>query len=148
MIGTLILTHGGLADEFLASAQKINGPVAQFDAISLKWSSSPDAARDRVRKAIHDLDCGSGVLILTDAFGTTPCNVAMGFYDPGRVEVVSGVNLPMVMRLACLGNLRTDNLADAAHWLAEKGKQSICVAGDRLTKANGESPPADEPCGD
>ncbi|MEM7480339.1 MAG: PTS sugar transporter subunit IIA [Acidobacteriota bacterium] len=131
MIGTLILTHGGMARELLEAARKINGSLAQFEAISLSWSATMDDARRRVEESLDRLNTGEGVLILTDAFGGTPCNIAMSFRAPGVVEVIGGVNLPMVMRLACLGNLREETLDEAAHWLAEKGQQSICVGSDR-----------------
>jgi len=129
MIGTIILTHGGVARELLAAVEEIAGEQENFAAVSLDWDDDCDAAQAKIGAAIAKMKGVDGVLILTDTYGGTPCNLAMTFYEPGQVEVVSGVNLPMVMRLACNGNSQGD-LADVAHWLETKGRQSICVAGD------------------
>jgi len=129
MVGTLILTHGGLARELLAAAQIIAGPPAAIEALSLDWHDSFDGAREKVAAALGRLDQGDGVLVLTDMYGGTPSNVAMTFFTPGRVEVLAGVNLPMVLRLNC--RPRGGDLAAVAHWLQEKGNQSHCLASDR-----------------
>ena len=130
MIGTIILTHGGVARELLAAVEEIAGEQESFVAVSLDWDDDCDAAQAKIGAAIAKMQGVDGVLILTDTYGGTPCNLAMTFYEPGKVEVVSGVNLPMVMRLACNGNRQEVQLADVAHWLETKGRQSICVAGD------------------
>jgi PTS system mannose-specific IIA component len=131
MIGTLIITHGGLAREFLAAAREIAGELDQFEAISLEWSDGFEEAAAKVTPALARLDTGEGVLILADTFGGTPCNVAMRFAKPGRIEVVSGVNLPMVMRLACAGSRGSGgDLGEIAHWLQDKGRKSICIGSD------------------
>ncbi len=129
MIGTLILSHGRLADELLSAARTITGGLEGFDALSLEWSDGFDEAQTQIRAALERLDRGEGVLILTDMFGGTPCNVALTFLDPGRVEIVTGVNLPMVVRLACLGRNEL-SLSEAARWLCDKGRRSICLASD------------------
>ncbi len=100
-IGKLILTHGGLARELLSAASVISGRLDGFEALSLDWSDGFDEARGKVAAALERLDQGQGVLILTDMYGGTPCNIAMTFFQPGRVEILTGVNLPMVLRLAC-----------------------------------------------
>lgn len=138
MIGTLILTHGGLARELLAAAREISGELEQFEAVSLEWGDSHDEARAKVRAAISRVDSGQGVLILADTFGGTPCNVALSVQDPGRVEVLSGVNLPMVMRLACHGNRQQTDPAEAARWLQAKGRDSIRLGSEM--PANGQRP--------
>ncbi len=129
MIGTLILSHGRLADELLAAARTITGGLEGFGALSLDWSDGFEEAKTQIRDALEHLDRGDGVLILTDMFGGTPCNVALTFLDPGRVEIVTGVNLPMVVRLACLGR-RELTVSEAASWLRDKGRHSICLASD------------------
>ena len=101
MIGKLVLTHGGLARELLAAANIISGHPDGFEALSLDWSDGFDEARAKVAAALERLDQGQGVLILTDMYGGTPCNIAMTFYQAGKFEVLTGVNLPMVLRLAC-----------------------------------------------
>lgn len=137
MIGTLILTHGGLARELLAAAREIAGELDQFEAVSLEWGDGPDEASTKVRAAIARVDTGDGVLILADTFGGTPCNVALSLQDPGHVEVISGVNLPMVMRLACHGNRQQTDPAAAARWLQAKGRDSIRVGSEMSTNGGG-----------
>jgi len=137
MIGTLILTHGGLARELLAAAREIAGELDQFEAVSLEWGDGPDEARVKLRAAIERVDSGDGVLILADTYGGTPCNVALSVLDPGRVEVVSGVNLPMVMRLACQGNRKQTDPAEAARWLQAKGRDSIRVGSEMGSNGGG-----------
>lgn len=135
MIGKLILTHGGLARELLAAAQVISGRVPAFEALSLDWSEGFEEARGKVSAAIERLDEGQGVLILTDMYGGTPCNIAMTFLVPGKVEVITGVNLPMVLRLACQGGECANgggNVAEVAHWLQTKAQHSHCVGSDMV----------------
>jgi|GraSoiStandDraft_8_1057269.scaffolds.fasta_scaffold143333_2 PTS system mannose-specific IIA component len=130
MIGKLILTHGGLARELLAAASVISGSLSGFEALSLDWSDGFDEARSKVAAALEHLDQGEGVLILTDMYGGTPCNIAMTFFKPGKVEVLTGVNLPMVLRLACQTGGDKGNVSDLAHWLQDKGQRSVCLAGE------------------
>ena len=128
MIGILILTHGGMADELLAAARRITGDLEGFEALSLDWDASLEDATEKVRIAVQDADQGDGVLILTDIFGGTPSNVAMKQRLEGRVEVVSGVNLPMVVRLGCLLSSQSDPmpLDEMTLWIEGKGQSSIC----------------------
>ena len=141
MIGTLILTHGGVARELLAAVEEIVGEQRSFEAVSLDWDDACDSAQAKIGAAIARLQGGDGVLILTDTYGGTPCNLAMTFYEQGKVEIVSGVNLPMVMRLACNGNRQDRSLAEVAHWLETKGRQSICVAGDLANRGHRDGEP-------
>jgi mannose PTS system EIIA component len=134
MIGRLILTHGGLAQELLAAANVISGHLASFEALSLDWSDGFEQARIKVAAAMERLDHGQGVLILTDMYGGTPNNVAMTFYQPGKVEVLTGVNLPMVLRLACQAGGEEGTVSDLARALQAKGQKSICLAGDLIQK--------------
>lgn len=143
MIGTLILSHGNLADELLAAAGTISGDLEGFSSLSLDWSDGFDEAQAKIRDALELLDRGDGVLVLTDMFGGTPCNVALTFLEPGKVEIVTGVNLPMVVRLACLGD-RELPVADVARWLLEKSRSSICLASD----IQGERCPPPPDCGE
>ena len=129
MIGKLILTHGGLARELLQAANVIAGRLAGFEALSLDWSEGFDEARAKVSTALERLDQGQGVLILADMYGGTPCNLAMTFFQEGKVEVLTGVNLPMVLRLACQTGEET-SVAEMARWLKAKGQSSVCLAGD------------------
>ena len=128
MLGVLIVTHGRLAAELLAAAQTIAGEMPGFRALSLDWSDGIEEARRRISDEVAQLDGGEGVLVLTDMFGDTPSNAALALRDEGRVEVLSGVNLPMVVRLACARDTRRP-LAETARWLEVKGRRSICRAG-------------------
>lgn len=138
MIGTLIVTQGGLAREFLAAAREIAGELTQFEAVSLEWTDGVEEASAKVSTALARVDDGEGVLVLADTFGGTPCNIALGFQLPGRVEVVSGVNLPMVVRLACRDKREKMDLATAARWLQAKGRQSIQIASERRERRRAE----------
>lgn len=125
MVGVLILTHGPLADELLAAATMINGggnPNVQ--AVSLEWDTPPEEALAILRAACEQVDGEDGVLILTDMYGGTPHNVARQLASPGRVEVVTGVNLPMVLRLCC-SDQRPRDLPSLAEWISAKGQRSI-----------------------
>ena len=142
MVGVLILTHGGLAPELLAAARIISGNLEEFEALPLDWSDGFEEAHGKVGRLVRRLDRGDGVLILTDILGGTPFNVAMAFREPGRIEIVSGVNLPMVVRLGCLVS---DDMAlsELTGWLRDKGRSSICSSDD-LPRAN----PPSETCED
>ena len=129
MIGALIVTHGGLARELLAAAEVINGGLAGFEALSLSWSEGVEEAKRRIGESLARLDTGDGVLILTDMHGDTPSNAARTFAHPGRVEVVTGVNLPMVVRLGC-ANAQAMRVGVLARWLQAKGRRAIHRTGD------------------
>ncbi len=129
MVSTLILTHGGLARELVEAAEMILGRQPRFDAVSLSWTDSFEESSEKVRRALETLDTVGGVLILTDMYGGTPYNVAASFHRPGEIEVVSGVNLPMVVRLGCPG-VNEMEVSDLASWIQAKARGSICRAGE------------------
>jgi len=139
VIGILIVTHGGLANELLAAAKVIAGERADRSlvALPLDWQIGLAEARERIAEAVASCDTGDGVMILTDMFGDTPSRAALELYRPGAVEVVSGVNLPMVVRLVCTGTVGA-GLEEAARSIAEKGRRSICLASER-SQANGSN---------
>lgn len=139
MIGKLILTHGGLARELLEAASVISGRLSGFEALSLDWSDGFDEARTQVAAALERLDQGQGALILTDMYGGTPCNIAMTFYQAGKVEVLTGVNLPMVLRLACQTGAEEGSVSELARWLQVKAQKSVCLAGDLVQNRKWES---------
>ncbi len=137
MIGTLILTHGRLARELLEAAETIAGKLVNFEALTLAWDEPVEAARAKVDAALRRLDGGGGVLILTDMFGGTPHNVAVSFLGARRVEIVTGVNLPMVVRLGCQGEASLP-LAELAEWIQRRGQATICrVAAGRPPEPEG-----------
>jgi PTS system mannose-specific IIA component len=148
MIGKLILTHGGVARELLAAANVISGRLSGFEALSLDWSDGFDEARVKVAAALERLDQGQGVLILTDMFGGTPCNISMTFYEPGKVEILTGVNLPMVLRMACQIKEEETSVSDLARWLQDKAQRSVCLAGELIQGRRCEiTHPAGHPAG-
>ena len=131
MIGGLIVTHGRLAVELLNAGEAIVGDIQNIAAVSIGWHDDVDMASDMVEKAIKHVDSGSGVLILTDMFGGTPTNIASTFLDQGGIEIVTGVNLPMLIKLAQLGP--EDDLAAAAKLVRENGQDNIHIASDLLS---------------
>lgn len=132
MIGGLIVSHGKLADELLSAAQKIEGELAWIEAVPLEWNDSVDEAREKIRLALARIGEGQrGVIIFTDMFGGTPSNISLSFLEKDKVEIVTGVNLPMIVKFAALQQNGTD-LAALAHIIREKGSKSIRVASDLL----------------
>ena len=131
MIGGLIVTHGRLAVELLNAAEAIVGDIQNIAAVSIGWHDDVDMASDMVEKAIKRVDSGSGVLILTDMFGGTPTNIASTFLDQGGIEIVTGVNLPMLIKLTQLGP--EGDLAAAAKLVRENGQDNIHIASDLLS---------------
>jgi mannose PTS system EIIA component len=129
-IAGVIVTHGHLAGELLSAAEMIIGPVSYITAVSIGWHDDVDAARDEVQRAMTRVSQGAGVLLLTDMFGGTPTNIASMFLEEGRVEVVTGVNLPMVIKLA--GQSGRESLSEIARRVCELGRQGIYLAGDLL----------------
>ena len=129
-VAGVIVTHGQLATELLAAAEMIIGPIAHIAAISIGWHDDVDVARDEIEGAIARVSEGGGVLILTDMFGGTPTNIASMFFVEGEVEVVTGVNLPMVIKLA--SQTETETLATVAARVRDQGQQAIYLAGELL----------------
>jgi len=130
MIGVVVVTHGQLATELLNAAETIAGDLPSFAAVSIGWHEDTEDARIEIEQAIARVDRGAGVLILTDMFGGTPSNLAMSFLAQGRVEVITGVNLPMLIKLVNLPE-QADLLA-AARDMREHGRHAIWVASDLL----------------
>ena len=129
-VAGIIVTHGHLAGELLAAAEMIIGPISHITAVSIGWHDDVDAARDEVQRAITRVSQGAGVLLLTDMFGGTPTNIASMFLEEGAVEVVTGVNLPMVIKLA--SSSTEDPLAEIARKICDQGRQGIYLAGALL----------------
>jgi PTS system mannose-specific IIA component len=139
MLGLLVLSHGRLAEELVQAAMKIVGPVESLEAVSIGWDDDVSGARERIEAAIERVGRDSGVLILTDMFGGTPTNIALSLLEQGRIEVVTGVNLPMLIKFT---NLREQiELPEVSRRIAEQGRRAIHVASDLL---EGGSPEPDE----
>jgi PTS system mannose-specific IIA component len=129
MIGVVVVTHGQLATELLNAAETIVGDLPRFAAVSIGWHEDTEDARAEIEQAIARVSQESGVLILTDMFGGTPSNLAMTFLGD-KVEVITGVNLPILIKLADLGERA--NLLTTAREMREEGKAAIWVASDLL----------------
>lgn len=122
-IGGVVVSHGQLATELLSAAETVVGPVEHIHAVSIGWHDDVEIAKDEIARAIKHADRGSGVVILTDMFGGTPTNISAMFLKENEVEIVTGVNLPMIIKLATID--REMNLKDLAKEVEEQGKQSI-----------------------
>ena len=133
MIGVVVVTHGQLATELLNAAEMIVGDLPRFAAVSIGWHDDVSDAREDIAQAIQRVrgdDGDAGVLLLTDMFGGTPSNLAMTFIETNRVEVITGVNLPMLIKLA--GQAKSSDLLAVARDMREHGRNAIWVASDFL----------------
>jgi mannose PTS system EIIA component len=129
MIGVVVVTHGQLATELVNAAETIVGDLPRFTAVSIGWHEDVQDAREEIAQAIARVQGEHGTLLLTDMFGGTASNLGITFMD-GRVEVLTGVNLPMLIKVASMTE-RTDALG-VARELREYGKNAIWVASDLL----------------
>jgi len=129
MIGVVVVTHGQLATELLNAAETIVGDLPRFAAVSIGWHEDTEDARTEIEDAVKRVRQDGGVLILTDMFGGTPSNLAMTFLGNG-VEVITEVNLPMLIKLA--GLTQQSDLLTAAREMREQGRAAIWVASDLL----------------
>ena len=141
MIGVVIVTHYRLAEEFLQSLELIVGTLDHVRAIGLDpTSGSPEEMRVRIEKAIGEVESGEGVLVTVDMFGGTPSNLSLAFLEEGKVEVVTGLNLPMLVKIARQNQeLPLHELAELAR---DYGRRNISVASDILSgteKSGGSS---------
>jgi PTS system ascorbate-specific IIA component len=123
LVGILLITHNGLGDSLIDCVRHVLG-VAPAHVRALSVLAKDDIARkeEEARALVAQLDRGKGVLLLSDIFGATPCNIAMRLCEPGRIEGVAGVNLPMLLRVACYSNRSLDELVQRA---VEGGKECI-----------------------
>jgi PTS system mannose-specific IIA component len=130
VIGVVVITHGQLANELVNAAEMIVGDLPQFTAVSIGWHDDVNDAREDIAQAIARVRGPEGVLLLTDMFGGTPSNLGMTFLEKDSVEVITGVNLPMLIKLA---GLRTSaGLLAVAQEMREHGRNAIWVASDLL----------------
>ncbi len=136
MIGIVVVTHGALAKELVASTEHVVGPMDAVRAVSIGPTDSLEQRRGEVQAAVAAVDSGDGVVILTDMLGSTAGNIAVTQLAKGRVEVVGGANLPMLIRLA--ESRSTMNAADAAQAAREAGCRYIAVAASRGLNGDGK----------
>jgi PTS system mannose-specific IIA component len=138
MIGIVVVTHGRLAEELVNAARAIVGEIPRIAAVSIGWSDDVGAAHEAVARAVGEVGRGpgegsdDGVLLLTDMFGGTPTNLSLPFLSP-TVEIVTGVNLPMLIKLT---QSREGSLREIARLVRDEGQQAIYVTSDLLEKTS------------
>lgn len=130
MIGLVVVTHGALATEFVAALEHVVGRQKQLAAICIDANDDLDVRRRDIREAVEDVGSGDGVIILTDMFGGTPSNLALDLLSRGKVEVLAGINLPMLIKLAEARN--REDLATACKTATEAGCKYIAIASEVL----------------
>lgn len=140
MIGVILVTHGKLADEFVHAMEHVVGPQEAIATVCIGPHDDMEKRRAEIADAIGTVDSGSGVIILTDLFGGTPSNLAISLMEKGRVEVIAGINLPMLIRLA--GARAKMDVRTAAFAARDAGKSYITVASEFLgdEQADGDEP--------
>ena len=139
MIGVVVVTHGQLASELVNAAGTSVGDLPQMKAVSIGWHENVQDARQEIAAAIAAVAAPEGVIVATDMFGGTPANLGITFLEAGKVEVVTGVNLPMLIKLASLRDTAT--VLDAARQIREHGRNALWVASDLLNGDSGGTQP-------
>ncbi len=126
-IAGVVISHGQVANELVAAAEAVVGDISHITAVSIGWHDDVEMAQEEIRRAIKKVSSGAGVLLLTDMFGGTPTNIAAMFLKENEVEIVTGVNLPMVVKVA--SNTTDMTLHELAKEVEDQGKEAICRAG-------------------
>lgn len=134
--GVIVVTHGQLAIELVNAAEMIVGELPRFAAVSIGWHDDVDVARDAIGRALARVGGDAPVLLLTDMFGGTPTNLALTYLEAGRCEVITGVNLPMLIKLASLHS--SDDVLAVARAMREHGRNAIWVASDLVRPQGAE----------
>ena len=137
-VGVVVVTHGQLATELVNAAEMIVGEQPQFTAVSIGWHDDVEVAREAIDRAIKKVDKGRGVLVLTDMFGVTQSNLGLSFLEAGRIEVITGVNLPMLITLAKVPEVR--DIRGIAREMCADGRAAIRVASDLLERDRAPQP--------
>jgi PTS system mannose-specific IIA component len=132
MIGIVVVSHGLVAEELVKAARTIVGEIPAIAAVSIGWTDDMTVARDAIARALDSVG-GEKVLILTDMFGGTPTNVSLPFLS-AKVEILTGVNLPMLIKLA---SLREGDLLEVARAIRDQGRGAVYVASEILGKSSG-----------
>ncbi|HVO65256.1 MAG TPA: PTS sugar transporter subunit IIA [Syntrophales bacterium] len=135
MIGVLITTHGNLGNELIKAAELIKGKLEGVSSVSVDQTRAMEEIKKEINSSIKKLDRGQGVLILTDLFGGTPSNISLSFLKEGKLEVVTGVNLPMMLKL--YDKRQEMNLKDFAFYIKDYGRKNIYLASEVLSKQVG-----------
>ncbi len=137
MVGIVIVTHLRLGEELLAVAELIVGKLKQFEAVSINPTEGVEEIKEKISAAVRKVDRGKGILILTDMFGGTPSNISLSFLAEWKIEVITGVNLPMLLKLSTYeGEM---DLAGLAEFIKTYGQKNINLASEILKKNVKES---------
>ncbi len=134
MIGGIIVSHGKLAEELLNALNIILGEVVNIDAISIGWYDDVEESKKKISQSLKSVNKKNGVLIFTDMFGGTPSNLSFSFIDDNQIEIITGVNLPMLIKFASLQ--RSNNLKAVAKKVVEQGRKNIHLASALLNSKN------------
>lgn len=127
MIGIVLIGHENIAREMRKALEHVVGEQPLIETLNVNDSNQPEQLSQQLERKIRQCDTGDGVLLLADMFGGTPCNIAMGCLQKGRVEVVSGFNLPLLIKAATLRN-NSQDLTSFAHQVVEAGQKYMCMA--------------------
>jgi len=134
MIGGIIVSHGKLAEELLNALNIILGEVVNIDAISIGWYDDVEESKKKISRSLQSVNKKNGVLIFTDMFGGTPSNLSFSFMKDNQIEIITGVNLPMLIKFASLQ--RSNNLKAVAKKVVEQGRKNIHLASALLNSKN------------
>ena len=130
LVGALVVTHGQLGQELVSAAQAIVGEISYIAAVSIGWNDDVDESKKKIEQAVAEVDQGKGVIILTDMFGGTPSNLSLPLLKRNEVDIVTGVNLPMVIKVA--NQPGTDSLSELVTKVKEQEQSHISIASELL----------------
>ena len=136
MIGLVVVTHGELGDGLIRAAETILGKIPRTAIVSINVQDDPEVIRGQIQEAIESVEDSDGVLILTDMFGGTPSNCSLAFLEADKVEVLTGVNLPAIIKIA--EQRQSLDLAGLARTARDYGRRAISIAGEILSKDIGD----------
>jgi PTS system mannose-specific IIA component len=137
MIGLILVTHGNLAKEFVSAMEHVVGPQEAVATVCIEPDDDMEKRRKEIARAIREVDSGDGAIILTDLFGGTPSNLAISLLDAGKVEVIAGINLPMLIRLA--GARKAMAVREAVAAARDAGRTYITIASEFLSSVGCEA---------
>ena len=132
MVGGVIVSHGQLGEEMIRTAEMIVGKIPNITSVSIDVTTDVESSREQIRQAIQLVNNGSGVIILTDMFGGTPSNISLSFLDESNVEVITGVNLAMLIQLSMSD--KEESFQDLVRSLKQRGQENIHIASEFLKK--------------
>ena len=130
LVGALVVTHGQLGQELVAVAETIVGETLSIVAVSIGWNDDVAESQRKIEVAVQKVDIGKGVIILTDMFGGTPSNLALPLLKKGELEIVTGVNLPMIIKVA--NQAPNDSLSELVTRVKQQGQKHISIASELL----------------